>query len=282
MKHLRILLVCFLYLCFLRSYGVMCDWGMTYYPNTEALQYNSFIIVTAYGNFIQQARQFNEKYPVYLKSEKGQKILLVIHERLLLNGAIQFVLKPEKKLKIGLEYEFCIDRLETHYNWHKKNMEYPMRVGILKREGKVIWKAVDYQGIGDFSIEGQSQILEKRFEPYSGSVKVQFAIKCDTNAVTLVKVSLKGQQTQKIQVAYVELKKHNTIIMSFSGCGSNFEFSEDYYYASFEFIESSGKIYKMPEIIEFVSPKAEYHQKQKEKYKKLLTPEDYKMIFGDK
>ncbi len=233
-KVIRLIITLIGFLYILKSNANCDDHGIYVFPYQHLIHQNSIFVITGYMNSQDIILQLNKKYRIYLKSG-DQKINLLVTE--ICTGQIkltQAILKPEFKLKAGLEYMMMIDSLPEFERLEKFN----------KFEG---FKEVTYQVIAETDkdipqLSTKPKELQKKLYYYGcgPSIHVDFSQPATDRSEIIVRTTLKNLETGMKSTFYIE-PDEGLIKVGRDMCSGAFDlFEGDLFEVEFTFMDSCG------------------------------------------
>ncbi|QKJ63228.1 hypothetical protein [Flavobacterium sp. M31R6] len=107
----------------INSSAKCADNGFSVFPSNKKIKQNSIFVISGYYSSQDIIELLNKEYLVYLKSGNEKVNLIVTEFHKGQYNVSQSILKPERNLKIGLEYTLVIDSLPGNENLEKFNSE---------------------------------------------------------------------------------------------------------------------------------------------------------------
>jgi hypothetical protein len=222
-----------IFLSTVNAYSKCASSGLIFWPIEQTISQNSIFVIDGYATSQKIITDLGKTYKVFLKSEK-HKILLNVQEILVGQyNLTQAILKPEKTLKAGQEYELVIENLEKEV--YKYN-------STTKEKEKIKWKV-------NKSIDTAPPIwIEKpKFENSSyqmvGCGPIAFAnftYSATDDYEYLIKTTLKNKSTV-IETTYYLKTADQLIAVGHGMCSGEFNFyNGDMFEIEFSLIDASG------------------------------------------
>ncbi|MBL0911467.1 MAG: hypothetical protein IBJ09_03765 [Bacteroidia bacterium] len=216
--------------------------GLYTYPSEGELSANSLFLLEGYALSREVVRGLNAKFPVYLLSDKGEKVKLIVKEynegQFYLSQAL---LQPEKGLNMGETYTFCIDSLPPYealgrYNASTGKNE-KLRYTISKtadlekpvlRSGPVFWK-------DEYAMFGCGPLSY-----------VHFRMDVEDRSLLLVKATVQDMQSGKTSTFYL-LSGGRELSLGHGMCSGSFAFEQGKEYeVQFAYMDASGNRLETP------------------------------------
>lgn len=216
--------------------------GLYAYPSDAEISSNSLFLLEGYGLSREVLQGLNTKYPVYLLSDKGEKVNLIVKEYN--EGQFylaQALLQPEKVLDMGESYSFLIDSLPQYealqrYNYSLEKFE-KIRFTVSKaadlekprlKSAPVFWKE-------EYSMFGCG--------PAS---YVYFCMNVEDRSPLLVKATVQDMQSGKSSVYYV-LTGGKELSLGHGMCSGSFVFEPGKEYeVQLTYMDASGNRLEEP------------------------------------
>lgn len=216
--------------------------GLYVYPSDAEISPNSLFLLEGYAASSDVVNNLNVRYPVYLLSDKGEKVNLIVKEY---NEGqfylVQALLQPEKVLDMGESYSFLIDSLPQYealqrYNYSLEKFE-KVRFTVSKaadlenpvlKSAPVFWKE-------EYSMFGCG--------PAS---YVYFRMDVEDRSPLLVRATVLDMQSGKSSVYYV-LSGGKELSLGHGMCSGSFVFEPGKEYeVQFAYMDASGNRLEEP------------------------------------
>lgn len=255
-----LLFIVLIFLLKVNIYSKCASGGIYFWPNGNTIRQNSLIVIEGYAESQEIISALNKLYPVYLKSSKGKIPLKV---KAVYTGEFritQAILKPEKTLTAGMEYEFHIDNLP---NREKSIDRYNDKTGKYE---PVKWKVIEGVDKEKPIWKSKPKIIEKKFIRYGCGPEIEVIFSCDVidKSEFLIKAVLTKLKTNRVVEYYLTPSK-NKIYVGHDMCSGAFTFDEsDEYEIDFSLLDASGNFTPWEgKEIRFYKPIDNKHQPQK-------------------
>ena len=229
----------------------MCSFsGIWCWPLSKTIRPNGIIMVEFYAYSQEIVPGLQSKYPIYLKAG-DEKVKLEILETCTGEFRLtQLILKPEKKLTPGLNYELVIDSLSTtHLQFLNMSKKY--------RDASFSWTAIMEEDLAAPVFSSQPQYVSKSYEQYGcGPAKfIHYKLQTKDVSELLVKTSVKSLLTGKT-TSYYLLPEDGKLQIGHGMCSGAFVFKDnEKYEAVFSLIDASGNASShVTEAYAFTSP----------------------------
>ncbi len=210
--------------------------GIYCWPNTTAVKSNSIFVLTFYLRSQQIVPGLNKKYAIYLRSGE-QKIPLLISEVCIGQFRLtQVILKPERQLTAGKEYELIIDSLSKYDRMSKWDKG-------LHTYGSPKWKVLKEADTGLPAWTAMPKYESKSIAHFGcgPSLDVRFSFDAADGSDILIKTTVRNTKTGKYTTYYLERTDKTIISVGHGMCSGAFDFkTDDTYEVSFELMDSSG------------------------------------------
>lgn len=225
--------------------------GLDFWPTKQTINKNSIFVIDGYTWSQKIVRGLGTTYKVYLKSEKEEINLKVQEICVGQYNLTQAILKPEKPLSVGKEYELVIENL-----------------GVLAEEvSRFNYKTNQHEKI-KWTVEAQSENValdwiekpkykDSYYELFGcgPASYANFTYSANENSAYLIKTSVKNKATGTITTYY--LKSNDKIISIGHGmCSGEFTFDGgDTFEVEFTLVDATGNLTKWTgDKIEFKRP----------------------------
>ena len=224
--------------------------NLSVFPEKREIKNTSLFLLEGYAGSQLTVENLNTKFPIYLKSGNEKISLLVIETHKGIFQLTQALLKPEKPLTPGKEYQLIIDSLPKfehldRYNEQREKYE-PIFYLALDEEDKTIpeWNAVVKE-------KGKSM------EQYGcgPAVHVTFHFNASDESELLVKTTMKSIETGR-EITYILISDKKAVSIGHGMCSGAFTFREGTdYQVQFSLIDASGNVSdKVSDWIAFTRP----------------------------
>ena len=196
--------------------------GWTFFPSKSKITENSLFIIDGYGRTQEIINNIGKTHNTYLKSGE-EKIKLNVIEILVGQFNItQVVLKPEKNLTSGKEYELIIEGIINEY-------DKPTRYNsATNKYEKVIWKVTS-----NIDIDAPKWITKPIFKNSlyvmfgcGPDVSSNFTFMSSDSSEFLIRTTVKNLTTGKQTSYYLSCFK-NIIEIGHGMCSGAFDFGND-------------------------------------------------------
>ncbi|MDF3025923.1 MAG: hypothetical protein K0S23_230 [Fluviicola sp.] len=223
--------------------------GLYVFPNQKEIKKTSVFILDGYAESQHVINGLNKQFPIYLKSG-GERISLVVEEihvgQFFLTQAL---LKPERSLTPGKEYQLVIEHLpdyENLGNYNSKTQKYD---------------AITYFVTDESDTEVPRWIVvpkekNKSFRHYGcgPSIHVNFDSQIKEQSDYLIKTTVRSVETGKETTYYISEGREG-ISIGHGMCSGAFIFDEGMnYQVKFMIIDVSGNVSEETEWIAFTKP----------------------------
>lgn len=210
--------------------------GLYTYPSEGELSANSLLLLEGYAQSREVLRGLNEKFPVYLLSDKGEKVRLIVKEY---NESLfylsQALLQPEKELNMGETYTFCIDSLPPNEALGRYNSS----TGKNEKLRYTVSKAADLEKP---VLRSEPVFWKEEYEMFGcGPMSyVYFRMDVEDRSLLLVKATVQDMQSGKSSVYYV-LSGGRELSLGHGMCSGSFAFEPGKEYeVQFAYMDVSG------------------------------------------
>jgi len=210
--------------------------GLYAYPSDEAISSNSMFLLVGYARSGDVVSNLNVHYPVYLLSDKGEKVKLIVKEYNEGQFAlVQALLWAEKELNTGETYTLMIDSMPPYEVLERYNY-------TLEKYEKVrftVSKAADR----DKPVCKSGPVFEKEQYELLGCGPLHylhFGIGMQDHSMLLVKAMV-TEIGSGIRTTYYELSEGRKVVLGYGMCSGAFLFRNDITYeVHFSFMDMSG------------------------------------------
>lgn len=210
--------------------------GLYAYPSDAEISSNSLFLLEGYGLSREVLQGLNTKYPVYLLSDKGEKVNLIVKEYN--EGQFylaQALLQPEKVLDMGESYSFLIDSLPQYENLGRYNSS----TGKNEKVRYTISKTADLEKP---RLKSGPVFWKEEYEMFGcGPANyVYFRMDVEDRSLLLVKATVQDMQSGKSSVYYV-LSGGRELSLGHGMCSGSFAFEPGKEYeVQFAYMDVSG------------------------------------------
>ena len=212
--------------------------GLTFWPSAKNINENSIFVIDGYATSQKIIEGLGTNYKVYLKSS-GQKINLNVQETHIGQFRLtQAILKPEKNLTPGLEYELVIENLKDISNQVSRYNE------LTNQHEKVKWKVIAGKDSIAPSWKIKPTFKNNIYTMFGCGPEIfsNFNFSASDNSSILVRTTVKNISTGKETTYYLDTKD-NTIAIGHGMCAGAFDFDDgEKYEVEFSLFDSSGNI----------------------------------------
>ena len=226
--------------------------GLYFWPTKPTVSKNSIFVIDGYATSQNIINGLGTTYKVFLKSD-NQKIKLNVQELLVGQFSLtQAILKPEKTLSIGQEYELIIENLGdledqvSKYNSTTRDYE------------KIKWTVTsNLDTLSPIWIDKPVFKNDSYVESGCGPIVfANFSFAASDQSEYLVKTTLKSKSTG-IETTYYLNTNDKVICVGHGMCKGAFNFYDgDKFQVEFSLFDSSGNLTQwIGDRIEFIRPK---------------------------
>ncbi|OYQ45085.1 hypothetical protein CHX27_06870 [Flavobacterium aurantiibacter] len=209
-----------------------------FWPSKQTVSSNSIFVIDGYATSQKIIIGLGTTYKVYLKSA-DEKIKLNVQELLVGQyNLTQAVLKPEKILAVGKEYELVIENLGdlesqvTRYNDSTKQKE------------KIKWTASNFIDTVSPNWTSKPEFTSSSYDMYGcgPATFANFTFAATDNSEFLIKTTVKNKSTGKETTFYLQAVDQ-LISVGHGMCAGAFDFQDgDKFEVAFSLFDASGNI----------------------------------------
>ncbi len=246
---MKLSLISFFLLIGFSSSADCVDHGLFVLPANGKIKPTTIFVLEGYSLSREVIKGLNSKFPVYLQSENERIPLFILETHVGQYGVTQALLKPEKPLSPGKNYQLIIDSLPKGEVFGSYNT-------ATRRLDPVFYLMTDE---GD--TEAPQWILKPKekdkTEEHFGcgySVYINFAFKAEDRSELMIKTTVKSVETEK-ETVYVLLAGADLINVGHGKCAGAFDFNDSMnYQAKFMLMDTSGNVSEETNWISFTRP----------------------------
>jgi hypothetical protein len=249
MKFSMITLLVFLSIGF-KGFAKCGGSNLSVFPEKREIKKTSLFLLEGYAGSQLTIESLNTKFPIYLKSGDEKISLMVIETNKGLFQLTQALLKPEKPLTPGKEYQLIIDSLPKHEHldrYNERTDEYE----------PIIYLALDEE---DTAMPEWNTVVKekgKSMQQYGcgPAVHVTFHFNASDESELWVKTILKSVETGR-ETTYILISDKKDVSIGHEMCSGAFTFREGKdYQVQFSLLDSSGNVSdKVSDWIAFTRP----------------------------
>ncbi len=258
MKFSIIACIVFLFIGF-KSLADCGGGGLSAFPKQKNIPKSSLFVLDGYAHSQTTIQKLGTEYPVYLQSGTEKILLKVLETQVGKLEVSQALLKPEKPLTPGKEYQLIVENVTDESTVMRNNPD-GSAVGM---NSKDIQKTVvaTYYVMDESDIESPEWIkipAEKDKELHhfgcGPSIHVNFKLEVSESAAYLIKTTLKSVETGKETTFYI-VEKEGVLSIGHGMCAGAFNFNDGTnYQAKFQIMDSSGNVSEETEWVTFTKP----------------------------
>lgn len=223
--------------------------GLYAFPEGGAIKKTSLFILDGYAESQHVIDGLNNKYPIYLKSGNERILLKVVETHVGQFLLTQAILKPEKALVPGKNYQLIIENLPDYE-----------RLGAYNSKTHA-YDPLTYSVTDESDTEAPKWIKNPKEKDKSlvhfgcgPSVHVNFEMSLKETGDYVVKTTVKSKESGKETTYYIG-SSENHLSIGHGMCSGAFTFHEgDQYEVKFRIMDASGNLSEETEWIAFTKP----------------------------
>ncbi len=223
--------------------------GLSVYPAQKQIKKDNLFMLEGYAHSQKIITGLNTEFPVYLESGNDRIALIVVETHVGQFNLTQAILKPEKPLTPGKEYQFVIDKLFNHEalsQYNPKTRKFDPVIYFVKDESDT--EAPQWIKTPQ---EKDKSLVHFGCGP---EIHVNFKFEVREQSDFLIKTTLKSVETGKETTYYIKQGKE-TVSIGHDMCSGAFNFEEGLnYQAKFAIMDTSGNVSEETEWMAFTKP----------------------------
>lgn len=232
----KIIPILILLLITVEGFSKCASSGLTCWPAKETINANSIFVIGGYATSQKIITGLGTTYKVYLKSGK-QIVNLKIQETLVGQFSLtQAILKPEKNLTVGLEYELIIEGSTRAKN------EITRYSDLSHQNETIKWKVIADQDTNAPVWKEKPKFKNDTYEMFGcgPAVYANFSFSASDSSEYLIKTTVKNLTNGKETTYYLNAED-NIIEIGHGMCSGAFNFDNgDKFEVEFDLIDASG------------------------------------------
>jgi hypothetical protein len=218
-------------------------------PASESIKPTTVFIVEGYSLSQEVIKGLNSKFPIYLKSENERIPLFILETHRGQYSVTQALLKPEKPLIPGKNYQLIIDSLpegEAFGSYNANTHQYDPLSYVVTGES-------DEQA----PVWIHKPVEKDKSQEHFGcgySIQITFSFKAEDQSDILVKTTVKSVESGK-ETVYVLPAGTDVLYVGHGKCSGAFNFDDGTnYQAKFTLMDASGNVSEETDWVAFTWP----------------------------
>ena len=243
------IIACIVFFIGFKSFADCGGGGLTAFPHSGKIRKNCVFVVDGYASSQKVIQGLTKKFPVYLKSGSEQIPLKVLEICVGDFYMTQAILKPEKPLTSGKEYQLIIENLPGHNQLSVYNPK-------THKSDPISYFVTDASDT-DAPVWTQKPKEKDKSLVHFGcgpSIHVNFKLNVKEESDFLIRTTVKNVKTGSETTYYIG-SEDNVLSIGHGMCSGAFDFDDSVNYeAKFAVMDFSGNVSGETEWVAFTKP----------------------------